>query len=137
MREFKIRFAAFVVVFMLIFASGAALADVTDPISTMEFLQLLISSVGGMKGASAMVVATTITQLAMAFFRTDMALFAGKWKLLIVTFLSIVSGVLGLLMTGVPVSVALLHASTLTAMQVFAHQIVKQFLLDDKGQIKK
>jgi hypothetical protein len=99
----------------------------TDPVSVPDFLMQLWLSVGQVKGASALCVVLIITQAGMYFFRTELGQVAGKWKLSIVLLLSLASGVIALKLSGLTWVGALLHSTTLTAMQVFGHQVIKQF----------
>ena len=105
----------------------------TDPASlpadldSGEALELLIKSLGGMKGAGALGIAYVITQGLMLFFRTKLADFTGKWKLLIVAGLSVVVGVMALKMSGLGWLASLVHGSTLAAASVFGNQLFKQF----------
>lgn len=95
---------------------------------TQDFVALLLDSIGKLKGASAMSLAVLVTQLLLAFFKTPMGEFAGKYKLLAVLLLSLVTGVLGLMMSGLDWKAALIHSSTLAAFQVLIHQIYIQFI---------
>lgn len=99
------------------------------PVGDLEVgdaLQTLIKSLGGLKGASALAIAVFVAQGVLLFFRTQLASFAGKWRLVIVTALTLVVGVLGLSMVGIPWTSALVHANTVTAFQVFIHQLIAQ-----------
>jgi len=98
----------------------------TADLDVGEALKQLLASLGGLKGASALGIAVFVVQGVLLFFRTQLASFTGKWRLLIVTGLSLVAGVLGLSMAGVPWTTALVHANTIAALQVFIHQLVKQ-----------
>ncbi len=89
--------------------------------------QQLIATIGGMKGAGALGIAIAVIQAVMLFFRTPLANFAGKWKLLIVAALSMVLTYLGLVLSGTPWLTALVTGPFVAGIQVFAHQIVLQF----------
>lgn len=95
---------------------------------TQDFLALLLDSIGKIKGASAMTLAVLVTQILLAFFKTPMGEFAGKYKLLAVLVLSLATGILGLMMSGLDWKAALIHSSTLAAFQVLAHQLYVQFV---------
>lgn len=101
-------------------------------ISTDEFLMYLLQSLGGFKGASSLVVAGLIVQIFIKFLNSDLsgkifAGFKGFWKLAIVSFLSVVSGVISLMLNGVSLGAALLHSSTLAAIMVLLNQFVQQY----------
>jgi hypothetical protein len=98
-------------------------------ISNQDFINLLLKSIGDIKGATGLGIVVIIVQLLMAFFKTQLSNFAGKYKLLIVTFLTLVLGVLTLKTSGLTWSAALLHSSTIAAFQVFFNQLYKQFFV--------
>jgi len=115
-------------------------AGVVDPMAPVEldaFLKLLMASLGGMKGASALAIAAVISQLVVAFLKTPLMgkLFSkvnGLWKIAIVLALSLVSGVLGLMSQGVSLSAALVHSTTLSALMVLGNQIYQHFAAKPK-----
>lgn len=98
-------------------------------IPTADWLMMLIAAIGGMKGMSALGIAAAVSQLLLKLMSTPLAKFSGKYKLLAVTGLTLISGVLGLMMIGnISIMAALMHSTTLAAFQVFVHQIWKQFV---------
>lgn len=107
---------------------GTDPADAEKPLETGEFLKALVDSLGGFVGASAMAIAALVVQLLMLLFRTPLASFAGKWRLLIVYAMSVAAGILCLMVAGVDWKAALLHSQTLASLQVLIHQIWKQFV---------
>ena len=102
-------------------------ADLPPVIPTADWLMLLVVAIGGMKGLSALGIAAAGSQLLLKFMSTPLAKFSGKYRLLAITGLTMVSGVLAL-MTASDISfmAALLHSTTLAAFQVFIHQVWKQ-----------
>ncbi len=124
-------------VLAILFVPALALAQVepaslpvllpTTDLTTDQALGELLKSLGGFKGATALGIVFLVVQALLLFFRTKLADFAGKWKLVIVTALSLVGGVIGLLVSGVPLLAALTHATTFTSLQVFGNQFIKQF----------
>lgn len=98
----------------------------TTDLTTDQAFGELLKSLGGFKGATALGIVFLVIQAVLLFFRTKLANFAGKWKLLIVTGLSLVGGVIALLVSGVPLLMALTHSTTFAALQVFGNQFVKQ-----------
>lgn len=121
----KLKTILFLVVAVLF--SSQVFASVEDVVDTNVFLMELIKSLGGIKGASGLAIAALVTQLIMKALQTPLAAMMGKYRLLVVALLSLVSGVLALMVSGVTLPMALLHSTTLTAVQVFVHQILKQF----------
>ena len=100
--------------------------DVMAEPSSVEIMAFL-SALGGIKGAGALGIAAMAVQGLMLLFRSKLGSFAGKFKLLLVLLLSLVSGVIALKMHGVDLGAALLHSSTMASFQVFANQVYKQF----------
>lgn len=103
--------------------------DPASDLDTATFINALGKSIGSVKGASSLLLVVLISQLLMLFFRTPLGSFAGKWKLLIIYSMSLVGGVIALKLSVDDMGwlAALLHANTLGAFQVLAHQAKKQF----------
>ena len=98
----------------------------------IDFLKLLVESLGGLKGASTLAIVAVVVQLLIKFLNLPIAggIFGaakGWLKLAIVTFLTIVSGVTGLMIEGLSLGAALLHSTTLAAFMVFLNQIFQHF----------
>lgn len=107
-------------------------APVLQDVSMIDFITLLIQSLNGLKGAGALGAAAVLVQLVLAFAKTPLAgMFFEKLpsglKLVTVTGLSVLAGVVALLVSGVTLGAALVHSSTLAAFTVFAHQVYKHF----------
>jgi hypothetical protein len=85
-----------------------------------------INSVGGM---SVLAIAAGAAQLLVKIASSSIGDLAGKYKLLIVSGVSVVSVVLGGLLAGAPLFSVLLSGAGLAALQVFLHQIYTQFFL--------
>lgn len=114
--------------------------DIEKPVENKEFFAYLMKAVGGMKGAGAMGIAVILSQLLMLFMRSGlwdllMGMFgsdkkwvqlAGKWKLSLLALFSIVVAWCGLMYSGLDWMTALVHSGTVTAFQVFFHQVGKQ-----------
>ena len=128
-KEKPLMFKYAVALFFLLFpvAAIAQAASLPVDLSTQDALGQLLSSLGGVKGASALGIIAVVLQAIMLFFRTPLANFAGKWRFLIVAGTSLIAGTVALIATGTPVLAALAHANTLAATQVFFHQLVTQF----------
>lgn len=97
--------------------------DVTTDEAVAAFAKLL----GGLKGAGALGVALAVVQAVMYFFRTPLANFAGKWRLLIVSVLSLVVTYLGLVSAGAPWLASLIAGPVIAGLQVLGNQAWKQF----------
>lgn len=123
--------ALFTLSIMFTIAAVAAETGVIVPPSQEE-MAALMASLLGLKGAGALVIAAVVTQAVMLALRSKLGEVAGKWRLLIVYALSIVTGVLALRIAGVDLSAALTHANTLAAFQVFINQAFKQFFQKDE-----
>lgn len=111
--------------------------DPMAPVPMDEFLKLLMASIGGMGGATALTIAAVVVQLIVAFLKTDLMgnLFKnidGIWKIAIVMGLTLVSGVLSLLTQGVSIGAALIHSTTLSALMVLGNQIYQHYKTDIK-----
>lgn len=110
-------------------ATGSPLIDQ----HTSEFLKLLIDSLGGLKGASSLAIAGVVVQLLIKAMNLPAVgkLFSeaqGWLKLLIVTGLSLVAGVIGLMTAGgLTLGAALVHSTTLAALMVFGNQLIQHF----------
>ncbi len=105
----------------------AQAASLPADLTTQEALSQLLTTIGGLKGATVLGITALVLQAILYVFRTPLASFAGKWRLLIVAGLSLVSGTVALVASGMPVLQALGDANTLAALQVLAHQTIKQF----------
>lgn len=110
---------------------------VVDP--NMDFLNLLMQSLGGIKGASALAIAGIVVKLLLKAL--DLPLVAGlmgkafkDWasglKLTVVLALSYVAGVIGLMVppTSLSLGAALVHSSTLAAFVVLSNQVYKHWI---------
>lgn len=117
-------------ILLALFAPALALA--ADPatmptIDNSEALQQVLAAVQGFKGATAIGIAVLVTQIAMAVMKSAIAeKFLGHWQLLAVSGLSVASTVLGLKLAGVDWVGCLLSSVTVTAIQVFANQVITQ-----------
>lgn len=67
-------------------------------------------------------------QFIMAIFKvTYLGMIAGKWKLILVCILSLVGGIINLRLTGMSWTDCFFNSTILGGMQVFFHQVWKQF----------
>lgn len=113
-------------IFLFTFSSLCFGQDVLDAPTASEWISL-INSLGGLAGASYVAIAMFSVQLIMFLIRNKMAEFLGRAKLLVFYALNTAAVVLGLILADVDWSMALVHANTFAALQVFAHQVVKHF----------
>jgi hypothetical protein len=75
-------------------------------------------------------IVVAVTQFLMQAFSGPLAALAGKWRLLIVTGLSLITAVASGVTTGMSLGSALLSGAGLAALQVFGHQLYVQFFGD-------
>lgn len=101
--------------------------DVIQP-PTLQDLQTLLQSLGGLKGMSALAIVVLVVQGVMLLLRTQAGELLGKYRLLVLYAGSMILAPIVLIASGASVGAALVHANTLAALQVFANQIFKQFI---------
>lgn len=125
--------AALVAIFVPVIAAIAipvmVFAQDSLPVPSSDELQALLVAIGGAKGAGALAVAALGVQAVMMLLRTGLGDLVGKYRLLIVYLLTVVSSVLALKMAGVGVGAALIHSQTIAAIQVFGNQVFRQFFV--------
>lgn len=99
-------------------------------VDTADALMFLLQSLGGIKGASTLAIVVLVSQLLMKFVATPLLKLDGAMKLLIISGLTIVGGVAGLMIqTGIDLGAALMHSSILAALSTYVHQLYKQFIV--------
>ncbi len=108
------------------FAQASLPATLPVDLAVDDALGQLVLSFGGLRGATALGIAVFVVQALLFFFRTKLAEFAGKWRLLVVAGLNLVFVLLALLAAGVPFLASLTHTSTALAFQVLLNQVFKQ-----------
>lgn len=101
--------------------------DIETPVDTGAWLLSLVQWIISVKGAALLVIVVGAVQIVMQFFKTSFGSLAGKWRLSIVAFLSLVGVVVAGMSSGLTFLQAALAAPTIAAVQVFVHQLVKQF----------
>lgn len=102
---------------------------------SVDEIQALLVSLGGLKGAGALAIVAVVVQGLMLFFKSKLASFVGKFQLLVVMLLSLVGGVIALKSQGLEWGAVIVHSSTLGAFQVLLHQIFKQFIVKKDGDL--
>lgn len=115
---------AFVALLALPLVALAQAASMPADLSFDEALKQSLPIITSMKGASALAIAVAVTQLVMKLAQSPLGNLAGKWKLIIVTGVSIVATYLGLVFAGTSWLSALIAGPLLAALQVFAHQLI-------------
>lgn len=118
---------------LVVFAQTSGAASVPADLSLDEALQQALPIVTSMKGASALAIAVAVTQLVMKVAQSPLGNLAGKWKLLIVTGISIVATYLGLVSAGTSWLSALIAGPLIAAVQVFAHQLITSLKKPTEG----
>ncbi len=120
------------VLFFIAQTAGSMPVDLQPDESFTAFVKL----VGGLKGAGALTIALACVQAVMLFFRTQkFAGWSGKWRLTVVSFLSVVAGVLASRVSGVDWVSSLLNGGVLAAASVFGNQVFQQFRGDGSGKL--
>ncbi len=120
---------------VLLFIAQTA-ASMPADLQSDESFAALIKILGGLKGAGALTIALACVQAIMLVFRTEkFSSWSGKWRLTVVSFLSIVAGVLASRISGVDWIASLLNGSVLAAASVFGNQVFQQFKSDGTGKL--
>ncbi len=137
MRSFKMvfQFLLFTLFFLGAYAVAQAVAPtvppIVPPVTDSDFMTTLLAAVGGLKGASALGIAAAVVQILLKFAGTSwggglLNKMSGVGKLAVVTVLTLAAGVLGLMVTGVPLGAALTHSTVLASVMVYVNQWVQQ-----------
>lgn len=124
-------FAFFVAAIIFSLACFAVEGEVIPP-PTQEQWSAFLEGIGGLKGAGTLAIVAVIVQGLSLVLKLPQMPVPGKTKLVIVTGLTFVGGVLALKLQGLDWASVVLHSTTLSAFQVFAHQIYKQFVVKNE-----
>ena len=108
-------------------AAVTAAADAVTPPTADDFTKFM-AAIGGMKGAGTMGIVIVVVQGLLLALRSQLGSIAGKWRLVAVSLLTLVAGVIGLKVTGMDWMGALMNSASLAMFQVFFHQAKKQFI---------
>ena len=124
-----------IIYILLVLAPILVLAQVLAPIAApividpnQDFMEMLIKSFGGVKGMTTLGIVGLASQLLMKFMATSwfnsiIPISKSSWKLPMISLLTIVGGVIGLMMgEHMTLLAALVHSTTLSAVMVFSHQ---------------
>lgn len=123
----------FLVAMFLFVISMVTFGQVIEPpMPPSDFFEILIQSLGGLKGASKLAIAGIVVKVLLAFANSELfgkafSKIKGSMKLIIVLALSLVAGVIALMSEGMELSAALMHSTTMSAFLVLVNQIYKQF----------
>lgn len=116
---------------IMFLTSGAFGEEIVPPIPD-DWSQIIVNLTKGELSVLAIVAA--VVQVLMLLFRTKFGEKSGKFRLLFVSGLSLVGGVLGLKIQGMEWGSALVHSSTLAAMQVFGFELYKKLVVEKAPQ---
>lgn len=111
-----------VLCFFLMIASATVLAELVEP-TPEEWGAILVSVTSGQLSVLAIVAA--VIQVVMLLLRTKLGEHAGKLRIVLVSLMSVVGGVLALKVKGMEWGSALVHSSVLAAAQVFMYDLYK------------
>lgn len=119
----------------MMFLSFAALGQEVVAMPTEDFIKLFLESLGGIKGASTLAIVAIALKLLFAFLHSEIA---GKFgfmrkmnsglKLFLILSISYVSGVVGLMSSGLSLGAALIHSTSMSALIVVLNQAYKKFI---------
>lgn len=129
---------AFFVSFVLTsFTFAQEVASVIEPSSEGDVLKAVFGLVSDYKQMSAFAIALALTQLLRMILSLPAlgSLFpnlTSQMKLVVISLLAVVSGVLSLRVSGVGWLESFIHSGTLAAVQVFLHQWHKEFIQKPK-----
>lgn len=129
-------FAAMLVI--LAFGIVVKAQEAVEVVSNEDFLLLLFRSVGGLKGATTLMIAYTSVEILIQFLKTPLfgSIFKkvdAALKLTIVMALHFIGSTLALVVVdGMTLSAALIHGSTVTAFAVLLNQIYQTHIKDKK-----
>ncbi|NBW99056.1 hypothetical protein EBR03_05745 [bacterium] len=119
--------------FLILLSGVGVLAFAEDvlPPTPEEWGKIIVDLTKGELGLLAVV--GVVVQAVMLLLRTPAVVKiigekTGKWRLLAVSFLSLVGGVAALKAQGMDWGAALAHSSTLAAVQVFLHSLYKELM---------
>ena len=112
---------------VIVLAQAASLPASMPVVPYDQAFGQLLTMLGGLHGATAMAIVVVVVLCLMLLLKTPLGQYAGKYKLLALTGLTLVGGVLALMLSHVTLAGALTDATTFAALQVFLHQIVSQF----------
>jgi hypothetical protein len=111
-----------VVCFLVMIVSVVAFAELVEP-TPEEWGAILVQVTGNQLSVLAIVAA--VVQVLMLLLRTRLGEYTGKVRLVLVSLMSVIGGVLALKAKGMEWGSALVHSSVLAAAQVFLYDLFK------------
>ena len=127
----KINYAVSLLCFLFVLLPLTSYASeelTTDIVLRQQDVDLFLSSLNGVQGAGALGVTVLIVQTLILVFKSQFLKLKKQYKILSVTLLTMIVGVLSLKISGLDWASCFLHSTTLSAAQVFAHNFLKSFL---------
>lgn len=123
-------FAFFAGMFFSVFSFAQ---DALPVVGESDVLKSVFSFVTSYKEMSAFGIALAVVQLLRMILSLESlgSIFpslTSKMKLVLITFLSLVSGIIALRVSGLSWLECIMHSGTLAAVQVFGHQFYKEFI---------
>ena len=123
---------------VMAFAIVAKAQEAVEVVGYDEFLLMLFKSIGGLSGASTLVIAYTVVEILIQFLKTPLfgSIFKkvdAALKLTIAMGLHFLGSTLALVVVdGMTLSAALVHGSTVTAFAILLNQIYQTYVKDKK-----
>jgi hypothetical protein len=133
-KVFKLTMIGMIAFFVGMFFSMTSFAqEVLPVVSESDVLKSVFSLVTSYKEMSAFALALAVVQLltkvlSLQSLGSIFPNLTGKMKLVMITFLSLVAGVISLKVSGLSWLECIMHSGTLAAVQVFGHQFYKEFI---------
>lgn len=115
------------VVFALALPLAVAAQTVVDPLPVGDFLREALNFLKSLKGTTPLAIVAAFVQLTIVFFRTPFGNFAGIWKLVVVTALSVVYALVSGLLQGHGFIDSILSGGSISAWSVLINEVLKHF----------
>lgn len=124
-----LKYGIFCLLAFVVFGASLVFAQevVVAPPTTADFEQFLVA-LGGAKTLGTMGVVALVVQGLMLVLKSSVGTWAGKYRMTLLALLTMLGGIIGLKNGGSDWASVLTHSTTLVAVQVFLHQIYKQFV---------
>jgi hypothetical protein len=104
-----------------------ALAEIVPAPTDADVLAQILKLIGGVSGASALAIAVLVTQTLTVVFSSHWGDLLGKWKLLAIYGLAVISPVVTALASGTSLLAAVINGTVIAAVQVFVNEVIKHF----------
>lgn len=99
----------------------------TDNINSSNDIDMFLKSMQGVEGLGTLGIVAASVQALLFLLKKNFNLIKPKYKLIVVTFLTLFAGIVSLRIEGLDWPSCILHSTTLASMQVFIHQFSKTF----------